>query len=113
MTDAFQVLGAHAPSGLALLNKKGVQDLSVYGSQRFYVRATATLSEGGEDISAVAYAREAETKKGMDEAQISGSSSSYARKYALNGLFAIEDGKDPDATETHGKEAVQTEEDIF
>ena len=44
----------------------------------------------------MAYAREAETKKGMDEAQITGSASSYARKYALNGLFAIDDTKDPD-----------------
>ncbi len=51
------------------------------------------------------FAREAETKKGMDEAQITGSASSYARKYALNGLFAIDDTKDPDATNKHGKDS--------
>ena len=49
-------------------------------------------------------AREAESKKGMDEAQITGSASSYSRKYALNGLFAINDVLDPDATNTHGKD---------
>jgi len=50
-----------------------------------------------------AFARECESQKGMNEAQITGSASSYARKYALNGLFAIDDTKDPDATNTHGK----------
>ena len=49
-------------------------------------------------------AEHAETKKGMDQAQITGSASSYARKYALNGLFAIDDTKDPDATNKHGKD---------
>jgi hypothetical protein len=74
---------------------------------RIYVKATATLHhcESGESISVSAYARESESKKGMDDAQITGSASSYARKYALNGLFMIDDTKDPDATNTHGKEA--------
>ena len=70
---------------------------------RFYVMATATLFCGGEQISTVAYAREALTKKGSDEAQITGSTSSYARKYAMNGLFAIDDTKDSDTT-NKGKE---------
>lgn len=74
---------------------------------RFYVKATATLKDGEETISTTAYAREEETKKGMDAAQITGSASSYARKYALNGLLAIDDTKDADATNTHGKEAKQ------
>lgn len=66
---------------------------------RFYVRATATLTnDTGETASTTAYAREAEVKKGNDEAQITGAASSYARKYALNGLFCIDDVKDPDAT---------------
>jgi hypothetical protein len=52
-----------------------------------------------ETITASAYAREAESKKGMDEAQVTGAASSYARKYALNGLLAIDDGKDPDSQE--------------
>jgi hypothetical protein len=71
--------------------------------------ATATLAstscEGDDAVSTSGFAREAETKKGMDDAQITGSASSYARKYALNGLFAIDDTKDPDATNDHGKSA--------
>ena len=74
---------------------------------RVYVKATATLAstsyEDDYTINVSGFAREAETKKGMDDAQITGSASSYARKYALNGLFAIDDTKDPDATNTHGK----------
>lgn len=62
-----------------------------------YVKATAILREGQTQIDVTAYAREAETKKGMDDAQITGSASSYARKYALNGLFAIDDTKDADS----------------
>jgi hypothetical protein len=65
---------------------------------RYYVKATATLSNGEETISATAYAREEEIKKGMDGSQITGASSSYARKYALNGLFGIDDTKDSDKT---------------
>lgn len=72
---------------------------------RVYVVATATLTNNeGQSVSTKAYAREEETKKGMDAAQITGSASSYARKYALNGLFCIDDTRDPDATNTHGKE---------
>lgn len=66
---------------------------------RVYVTATATISAGVENISVKAYAREAETKKGMDESQITGTASSYARKYALNGLFLIDDTKDADSDE--------------
>jgi hypothetical protein len=71
---------------------------------RVYVKATASLADNDSElaISASALAREAEIKKGMDDAQITGSASSYARKYALNGLFAIDDTKDPDATNDHG-----------
>jgi len=71
---------------------------------RVYVNATASLGDtlSGDFLNANGFAREAETKKGMDDAQITGSASSYARKYALNGLFAIDDTKDPDATNDHG-----------
>lgn len=66
---------------------------------RYYIKATATLHDlDGASISNTAYAREEETKKGMDGSQITGASSSYARKYALNGLLAIDDTKDSDAT---------------
>ncbi len=72
---------------------------------RIYVKATATLTNStGESVQVTAFAREEETKKGMDGSQITGAASSYARKYALNGLFAIDDTKDSDATNTHGKE---------
>ncbi len=67
---------------------------------RYYVKATAMLSDvsdNKESISTTAYAREAENKKGSDEAQITGATSSYARKYALNALFAIDDTKDADS----------------
>lgn len=66
--------------------------------ERYYIKATAILydTENGTNIAATAYAREAKEKKKMDDAQVTGSSSSYARKYALNGLFAIDDAKDSD-----------------
>lgn len=79
-----------------------------YNGSRFYIEATATLTnKDGETISVKASAREEVVKRGCDGAQISGASSSYARKYALNGLFAIDDVKDADATNTHGKEAAK------
>lgn len=81
-----------------------VSDDIVLIGDRFYIKATAKLSLGGETIENSAFAREPLAKKGMDEAQITGATSSYARKYALNGLFAIDDNKDADATNTHGKE---------
>ena len=73
---------------------------------RFYVKATATIidDEGKTVAQTSALAREEESKKGMDASQLTGSTSSYARKYALNGLFAIDDTKDADATNTHGKD---------
>ena len=72
---------------------------------RVYVKATAVLAEAESDysIQVHGFAREAESRKGMDDSQITGSASSYARKYALNGLFAIDDTKDADATNDHGK----------
>ena len=71
-------------------------DIQIIGD-RIYVKATATIKNSeGEEISASAFAREPVMKKGMDDAQVTGSASSYARKYALNGLFAIDDSKDMD-----------------
>ena len=64
---------------------------------RIYVKATARLTDGQDAMTATAFAREAESRKGMDESQITGSTSSYARKYALNGLFLIDDNKDADS----------------
>ena len=83
-----------------------VSDEIKFIGDRFYVEATASFIdvETGERMIAKASAREDETKKGMDLAQVTGSVSSYARKYALNGLFAIDDNKDSDAINTHSKD---------
>lgn len=81
-----------------------VSDEIVLVGDRYYVKATAKVicTETGESHEASAIAREEENKKGMDSAQLTGSTSSYARKYALNGLFSIDDTKDSDSTNTHG-----------
>ena len=80
--------------------------------ERYYIKATARFIdvESTDVLNAVAYAREEETKKGMDGSQVTGASSSYARKYALNGLFDIDDTKDSDTTNTHGKEETTPEQ---
>lgn len=79
-----------------------LSDEIVQIGHRNYVKATATLLEAEKDgqvLQVVAYARESERKKGMDSAQLTGATSSYARKYALNGLFLIDDTKDMDTDE--------------
>jgi hypothetical protein len=82
-----------------------VSDEVVQVEDRIYIKATATLLDNTDNhISVNGWAREEEVKKGMDAAQITGSASSYARKYALNGLFAIDDTKDADATNDHKDE---------
>ncbi len=78
-----------------------VRDDIVQVENRIYVKATATLrTPSGEKYENTAFAREPESKKGLDESQITGAASSYARKYALNGLFCIDDTKDTDALNT-------------
>lgn len=84
---------ACAENGAAFFVSDDVQAIE----GRFYVVATATFCADGEIVSAKGYAREQSTKKGMDEAQITGAASSYARKYALCGLFGIDGQDDPDA----------------
>ena len=89
-----------------LLKEQGLRliltDEIVNIGERYYVEALASIAdcETGEVVSVEAYAREDETKKGMDGSQITGTASSYARKYALNGIFLIDDTKDAD-TEEH------------
>tara|TARA_R110000803_G_scaffold34063_2_gene74531 strand:+ start:870 stop:1460 length:591 start_codon:yes stop_codon:yes gene_type:complete len=75
-------------------------DVTLVGD-RIYVKATVTLTDGVNTISNSALARESLTKKGMDDSQITGTASSYARKYALNGLFCIDDEKDADAKDNN------------
>lgn len=95
-----------------LLNKQKctltITDDIVLVGNRIYVKATATIkNEKGEFETTTGWAREEETKKGMDGSQITGASSSYARKYALNGLFAIDDNADSDTTNDGQQQAAQ------
>lgn len=76
-----------------------LSDEVVMVGTRIYVKATAEIHSKSDNRKVTAYAREAETKKGMDDSQITGAASSYARKYALNGLFLIDDNKDSDTNE--------------
>ena len=84
-----------------------INDEVVLIGERYYIKATVTLHdcESDKSVSNTAYAREELTKKGMDASQITGSTSSYARKYALNGLFCIDDVKDADTRDNRQKEA--------
>lgn len=85
------------PEGFSLI----LSDEIIQVGERIYVKAIVTLSNGTINYQTTAFAREEEEKKGMDSSQITGAASSYARKYALNGLFAIDDTKDSDATNDH------------
>lgn len=90
-----------------LLIKRGLlllmyDEIELIGS-RIYVVSTADLTDGATNIKVSARARESETKKGMDDSQITGTASSYARKYALNGMFLIDDSKDADTPEYSGQ----------
>lgn len=91
-----------------------VGDEIVNIGDRYYIKATATISDGEGSVTNTAYAREAESKSGMDASQITGTASSYARKYALNGLFLIDDTKDADTDEFVKKtsEKLATEKQI-
>lgn len=94
---------------LALL----IDDEIVQIGERYYVKATAKITDGREIVSATAYAREPDIKKGMDESQITGATSSYARKYALNALLCIDDTKDADTMDNSKKPAQQTQETVY
>lgn len=92
-----------------LLHENGlfitISDDIVNIGARIYVKSTITIYDNEKSLSTVAFARESEQKKGMDESQITGAASSYARKYALNGMFCIDDQKDSDVTnnKSHNK----------
>ena len=73
-----------------------INDDVIMVGDRIYIKATASLNLRGASITSTAMARESESKKGMDDSMVTGTASSYARKYALNGLFAIDDNKDAD-----------------
>ena len=89
-----------------------ISDEVVLVGDRFYIKATASLSNGNQAITSYGFAREPEQKKGLDESQITGMASSYARKYALNGLFCIDDTKDADTMDnTNGHSAPAPKEE--
>ena len=100
-----------------LLAKHGlvltIQDSIDLIGDRFYVKATVTITDGKEQLSTSAYAREGLDKKGMDASQVTGATSSYARKYALNGLLAIDDTKDADTMDNSKKPVQQTQETVY
>ena len=97
--NAEDILEAVKPLCVAMKAVLTISDEMIMLGDRFYVKATATLTNAEDSGTVVvsAYAREPEEQKGMNAAQITGSASSYARKYALNGLFSIDDTKDADS----------------
>lgn len=80
-----------------------VNDEIVEVGGRVYVKSTSTITDGDKSVSNTAYAREPQEQKGMSDGQLTGATSSYARKYSLNGLFLIDDTKDADTEEYQGK----------
>lgn len=99
--EAVKPLLAHTGTVLT------ITDSVIEVGGRVYICASAVLADAetpADTVSSFGYAREEETKKGMDASQVTGAASSYARKYALNGLFCIDDNKDSDVTNTHGEE---------
>lgn len=96
-----------------LLAKEGLflrlEDELVMIGERYYIKATAKIRCGTNEMQTVAFAREEENKKGMDGSQITGASSSYARKFALSGLFLIDDEKDSDFTNKGQKAEIKNE----
>ena len=89
-----------------------ISDEIIQIGDRYYIKATANLidCESGESISNTALAREEDSKKGMDSSQLTGSTSSYARKYALNGLFCIDDVKDADRRDNSARDTKQNKD---
>lgn len=89
-----------------------LDDIDVQIGERYYIKSTAIFTDtaDGQTIQVSAYAREAEEKKGMDSSQVTGATSSYARKYALNGLFAIDDTKDADHQDNTAKGQIKPSE---
>jgi hypothetical protein len=89
-----------------------IDDEIVQVGDRFYIKATVTVTDGTNTIAKSAFAREPLTKKGMDDAQITGTTSSYARKYALNGMYNIDDNKDADTNEYRNQAALKAKEEV-
>lgn len=99
-SDILEAVKPLLPEGYYLT----LSDDIVLIGERYYVKATAALTSGAQVFQVTAFARESFDKKGMDDSQITGAASSYARKYALNGLFAIDDTKDADSMDNSAHE---------
>jgi hypothetical protein len=97
--DILAEVKTHLPNGYII---QLIDDVVLIGD-RFYVKSIARFTNGSESVETQAFAREELTKKGMDSAQLTGATSSYARKYALSGLFGLDDEKDSDSTNKHDK----------
>jgi hypothetical protein len=111
ISDEIVVLGIPLIGTITTTAKNGSTiEKQVDVGSRFYVKATATIKCGEESESATALARESFNKKGMDESQITCAASSYARKYALGGLFAIDDGQDADSINDKSDEGATPKE---
>jgi len=89
-----------------------IDDEIMQVGERFYIKATVTVTDGTDTIASSAFARESLTKKGMDDAQITGTTSSYARKYALNGMYNIDDSKDEDTNEYRNQAASKAKQEV-
>jgi len=98
--DILQALKPHLLENNVFVT---VTDDIVAANDRTFVKAVASISDGVASIQTTAFAELELSKKGMDASQLTGATSSYARKYALNGLFCIDDNKDADSTNNHGK----------
>lgn len=103
--DILEAVKPHL-NGLILTLSDSIIDIG----DRFYVEAVAAITDGEKKIEVQALAREEFSKKGMDGAQVTGSASSYARKYALNGLFCIDDNKDPDTRDNSEQKTQQPQQ---
>lgn len=97
--SAEDILQAVKPLLAKYKGKLYLTDDVVAVGNHCYIKATAVFNDGSEETKVTAFAREDEARKGMSAPQMTGSASSYARKYALNGLFLIDDTKDPDTNE--------------
>lgn len=97
--SAEDILEAVKPLAVKYSLLPNLSDEIVIIGERYYIKATASISDGEITKESIGYARESETKKGMDDSQITGTASSYARKYAMNGLYLIDDTKDSDSDE--------------
>lgn len=98
--NAEDILKAVKPHNLNHGLLLTLTDIPIFMDGRFYIKATATLTDGTDSLKVEAYAREADAKPKMDDSQVTGSASSYARKYALQGLYLIDDGIDADSQNT-------------